>query len=338
MKKYHLCPAWNSILRGRRPFLSLEITKECPLRCPGCYAYEPNHLGNGVPLRQLADLRGQDLINGVLAIVRRLRPLHLSIVGGEPLVRYRELNTLLPQLDDMGIEVQLVTSAVRPIPADWRRLRNLHLLVSIDGLPPEHDRRRFPATYDRILKNIGGHQVIVHCTVTKQQLTRPNYLNEFSRFWSAREEVRKIWFSLFTPQQGEECPERLTSEDRADAVEKLRRLRVSFSKVYMSGPLLDGYLHPPTSPEQCIFAQTTTCLSSDLTTRITPCQFGGRPVCSECGCIASAGLAAIGNYKLAGLVRASDIFFWSQKLGEKFSRNDGSAKRLGSGEQRIACP
>src|SRR5215471_14859090 len=92
------------------------------------------------------------------------RPVHLSIVGGEPLVRHRELDILLPKLDAMGIEVQVVTSAVRPIPADWARLANLHLAVSIDGLPAEHDRRRSPATYDRILYHIAGHHVVVHCT------------------------------------------------------------------------------------------------------------------------------------------------------------------------------
>ena len=32
---------------GLPPFLSIEITKECPLKCPGCYAYEPGHLNDG---------------------------------------------------------------------------------------------------------------------------------------------------------------------------------------------------------------------------------------------------------------------------------------------------
>src|SRR5215510_14518303 len=103
MKTSAILPAWGRILRGRKPFLSIEITKECPLRCPGCYAYEPEHLGGGVTLRQLSDLDGQDLVDGVLSLIRRLRPLHLSIVGGEPLVRYRELDVLLPQISQTGI-------------------------------------------------------------------------------------------------------------------------------------------------------------------------------------------------------------------------------------------
>jgi organic radical activating enzyme len=320
MTKADILPAWGRVLRGYRPFLSIEITKECPLRCPGCYAYEPQHLGSSLPLRQLTDLRGQDLIEGLLAVTRRFRPLHLSIVGGEPLVRYRELDVVLPKLADMGVEVQIVTSAVRPIPKGWAALQNLHLAVSVDGLQPEHDRRRSPATYARILQHILGHQVIVHCTVTRQMLFRSGYLHDFAGFWSERSEVRKIWFSLFTPQDGQDSDERLTPQDRSAAVEELGRLRSSFSKVHLPEVVLDGYLHPPTSPRQCLFAQITTCISADLTTRITPCQFGGQPACTECGCMASAGLASIGKYKLAGLIPISNVVSLSKNLGQRLRR------------------
>ena len=51
MKLTDIGPAWGKILRGHKPLLSLEITRECPLRCPGCYAYEPGHLGPSDPLR-----------------------------------------------------------------------------------------------------------------------------------------------------------------------------------------------------------------------------------------------------------------------------------------------
>src|SRR5689334_23419505 len=102
--------AWGRILNGYTPVVSIEITRECPLRCPGCYAYGDDHLGGGVVLRQLADFKGQELIDGVLRIVDTYRPVHLSIVGGEPLVRFRELDTLLPTLTGMGVHTQVVTS------------------------------------------------------------------------------------------------------------------------------------------------------------------------------------------------------------------------------------
>src|SRR3954470_11896393 len=204
MRTSEILRAWRKILKGERPSLSIEITRECPLHCPGCYAYDDAHLGGGTTLRALRDRKGQELIDGVLELVDRMKPLHLSIVGGDPLVRYRELESLIPQLLDRGIHVQVVTSAFRPIPANWAGLRRLNVVVSIDGLQPEHDIRRTPATYERIIKNIAGHQITVHCTVTGQMVGRPGYFEEFLSFWSERPEVKQIWFSLFTPQVGAE--------------------------------------------------------------------------------------------------------------------------------------
>ena len=173
--------AWGRILAGYQPSLSIEITRECPLRCPGCYAYGDDHLGGDVTLRQVSDYKGQELIDRFFELIDEHKPLHVSIVGGEPLVRFRELNTILPRLAERGIYTQLVTSAVRPIPIEWAALRRLQIVVSIDGLQPEHDVRRKPATYDRILKHIAGHQITVHCTVTRQQVQRDGYLDEFMK-------------------------------------------------------------------------------------------------------------------------------------------------------------
>jgi len=195
--------AWGRILSGRKPNLSIEITRECPLRCPGCYAYGDDHLGGYVTLRGLADYKGDELVSRFMALVDRHKPLHVSIVGGEPLVRYRELGQILPQLAERDIHTQVVTSAVRPIPIEWATIPRLQIVTSIDGLQPEHDVRRTPATYDRILKHIEGQQITVHCTVTRQQAQRDGYLEEFLTFWDANPHTRLIWISLYTPQKGE---------------------------------------------------------------------------------------------------------------------------------------
>ena len=61
--------AWGRILTGYTPALSIEITRECPLRCPGCYAYGDDHLGGDLTLRQVRDFKGQALIDGVSRLV-----------------------------------------------------------------------------------------------------------------------------------------------------------------------------------------------------------------------------------------------------------------------------
>jgi MoaA/NifB/PqqE/SkfB family radical SAM enzyme len=315
MKTSEVIQAWKSVLSGRRPSLAIEITRECPLRCPGCYAYEEGHVG-GLNLRQLQDKRGDELIQGVLALVDEYRPLHLSIVGGDPLVRYREVTALLPQLRARGIYVQVVTSAFRQIPAEWAQMDRFNIVVSIDGLQPEHDQRRKPATYARVLESIRGHQVIVHCTITGQMMKSPGYLQQFVEFWSEKPEIKKIWMSMFTPQIGSNGPEILTQAERRRAADDLFQLRRLFPKLDMPEGLVQEFLHPPASPEVCIFAQTTHTISADLKSRITPCQFGGNPDCSQCGCIASMALAAVGNYKLALGVTAGDIYRASTSIGK----------------------
>ncbi len=316
LRKQDVVKAWGRILRGFPPSLSIEITRECPLRCPGCYAYEPEHLGEVGPLRSLADYKGETLVEGVLALVRRYRPLHLSIVGGDPLMRRKELDILLPKLSAMGVSVQVVTSAVIEIPAAWRDIEHLSLVVSIDGLRPEHDARRAPATYDRILKNIEGHSIIVHSTITGQTAGRPGYFREFLDFWSNRPEVRKIWYSLFTPQKGAEGEEILTPVVRGQVLDELSRLRKDFPKLELPDLMIRGFEKPPQSPADCIFARTTLNITADLKTRIAPCQFGGDPDCAQCGCVASAGLAGVGEYRLFGMMPLRSIFKLSNRVGD----------------------
>jgi MoaA/NifB/PqqE/SkfB family radical SAM enzyme len=324
MKTSEVIQAWMSILSGRRPSLAIEITRECPLRCPGCYAYEEGHVG-GIGLRQLHDKRGNELIEGVLALVDKYRPLHLSIVGGDPLVRHREISSLLPQLQARGIYVQVVTSAFRPIPEEWSQFERLNVVVSIDGLQPEHDARRKPATYARILENIRERRVVIHCTITGQIMKRPGYLEEFLGFWNARPEIKKIWMSMFTPQMGAKGPEILTREERVQAVEELKRLRTIYSRLDMPEGMLREFLQPPASPAECIFAQTTHTISADLKSKVTPCQFGGIPDCSQCGCVASMGLAAVGNYKLGLGITAGHVYRASTSLSKAAKRWDRAA-------------
>src|SRR5436190_21177689 len=101
--------AWGKILRGYRPSLSIEITRECPLRCPGCYAYGTDHLGGDINLRQVTDYKGQDLVDRVVALADAENPIHVSIIGGQPPVRYREPGELPPQPAETGRRTQGAT-------------------------------------------------------------------------------------------------------------------------------------------------------------------------------------------------------------------------------------
>jgi hypothetical protein len=243
---------------------------------------------------------------------------------------------LLPALEKRGITTQIVTSAVRPIPPEWRHIRNLNLSVSIDGLQPEHDERRKPATYDRILRHIEGHEVTVHCTITRQMTERPGYFREFLDFWSARPAVRRIWFSIFTPQKGETSREILPRDVRLRVLDELLHLRHDFPKLQLPKSVIEVFRRPPGAPQDCLFARTTKTVSADLKRVITPCQFGGTPDCSQCGCFASAGLGAVGRYRLPIGVRIFTIFEASNRIGQWVAaRRAARLARHGSAERDL---
>lgn len=320
MQTIDILKSWGKVLRGHTPMLSIEITRECPLRCPGCYAYGSDHLGGETTLRELSDFRGDDLVAGVLDLVRRHKPQHVTLVGGEPMLRHRELSRILPELAHQGIFSMVVTSGIVPIPLEWMQLRRFTAAVSIDGLAEDHDVRRHPATYERILHNISGRVVNVHWTITAQMLARPGYLEEYARFWNARPEVRHIWVSLYTPQQGEESAERLTPEQRERVARELPHLHKLFPKLLMSEDYAQALLHPPASPRQCTFSRLSKNYSADLRTRVEPCVFGGHPDCSQCGCSASTAAHWISQHRLVGRFTVRHLMQGSMAIGSALAR------------------
>ena len=164
-------------------------------------------------------------------------------------------------------------------------------------------------------------------------MKRLGYLKEFLEFWTPRPEVRRVWFSLFTPQIGHQYPEVLEPHERRGAIADISALRQTFSKLDMPAALVRQFAAPPGSPANCVFALTTETLSADLKTRITPCQFGGNPDCKQCGWVASMGLSAIAAHKFAGILSIGAIFKASINIGRW--ANWSAEKECSLGELRI---
>lgn len=310
-----LFTAWGRMLRGYSPLLSIEITRECPLHCPGCYAYEPMHLGGGITLRQVRDFHGDALVERVLDLVRAHRPVQVSFVGGEPLIRHRELSRILPMVSSLGTYSLVVTSGVIPFPREWNTIPRVRVAVSIDGLQPEHDARRTPATYTKILQNLEGREADVSFVVTNQMLARPGYIDEYLAFWTSRPEIGRIWLSLYTPQRGEISAERLTRESRRRLFEELPELKKKYPALILPHGAAEAFATPPASPRDCTFSRVSVNYSADLRTRIEPCFFGGDPDCSQCGCAVSAGLHWLRAQPVALGLRAHHLIDASLALG-----------------------
>ena len=315
MRPANFLTAWGKILRGRIPLLSIEITRECPLSCPGCYAYGDSHLADGAKLVDLTDSKGDELVANILRLVDQHQPIQVSLVGGEPMMRHRELARVLPILSQRGIYTMIVTSAVVPIPPAWTKLPFVTVAVSVDGLAKDHDIRRKPATYERILKNIADTKVNIHWTVVNQHMQEPGYLDEYLAFWNARPEVNKIWMSVYTPQRGEVSPEILPPASRVSLVDQIPALSRRYPQLLVPDGMAKAFLAPPASPSDCIFSRMSANYTADFKTMVEPCVFGGDPDCSQCGCSISAGLHWVGDIKALGPLRIKHLVRGSMAVG-----------------------
>jgi len=137
----------------------------------------------------------------------------------------------------------------------------------------------------------------------------------------------RLRFSIFTPQRGVTDREILTPAQRTAAITELRQLRPKHPKLDMSEAVIRELASPPRNPGECIFARTTGIISADLITTIAPCQFGGNPDCTQCGCIASMGLAAVGHHRVVGPLTAGHLFMASNRLGRIWRKLQRGASR-----------
>ncbi len=315
-----LLHSWGKLLRGKTPLLSIEVTRDCPLNCRGCYAYAADHVVGHTSLRAMRDYRDDELVERLLALVNRHDPLHVSFVGGEPLLRHRELSRVLPVVAARDIAALVVTSGVLPIPRAWMDLPRLIVAVSADGLPRDHDARRHPATCGRILRNIEGAHVYLHWTIVRVQAGQRGYLEEFLSFWSERPEVQRILVSLYTPQQGEQTAEMLSGQQRAAVARRLFDLSHRFPKLIAPKCQTDAFMSPPADPASCTFARISRNYAPDLETPVQPCILGGRPDCAQCGCAIGAVLHGINGLRLLGPLRVGHLIRGSTAAASVLTR------------------
>ncbi|HZS53469.1 MAG TPA: radical SAM protein [Bryobacteraceae bacterium] len=243
-------------------------------------------------------------------------------------MRHRELSRVLPELSDRGIYALIVTSGVIAIPEEWTKLPRITVAVSVDGNPEDHDVRRKPATYQRILKNIKGSKVNIHWTVVRKNIEEPGYMDRYLDFWNAQPEVYRIWVSVYTPQLDEISAERLTEVNRKALAAYFSSVAGRYAKLTMHRGLMDAFTTPPVSPSACLFSKLSVNYTADLHTRVEPCVFGGSPNCAECGCSMSMGMHWLGEYKLIGGLRARHLIEGSLAIGRTVNRACGSGSGL----------
>lgn len=133
-----------------------------------------------------------------------------------------------------------------PHPRAWTKPPFVTVAVSVDGLAKDHNLRRKPATYEKILKNITDTKVNIHWTVVNQRMQQPGYLDQCVSFWNARPEINKIWMSLYTPQRGEVSPEIFPPPAASAWPAKISALSRRYPKLLVPDGMAKAFLVPPT--------------------------------------------------------------------------------------------
>ena len=131
------------------PFLILSITKQCNLHCAGCYAAAAGTLSIKTEKQLNIDAwrkiikEGNDL--GVFCYV---------IAGGEPFM-FPNLLDLCSEFKDRGFLIFTNGTALKETDYEkLKKLKNVAIIVSIEGGKEETDSRRGAGVYEKVLKTI----------------------------------------------------------------------------------------------------------------------------------------------------------------------------------------
>ena len=141
-----------------------------------------------------------------------------------------------------------MTSAVIPFPKSWNAIPRVRVTVSIDGLQPEHDARRAPATYEKILKNLAGRKADVSWVITNQMMERAGYLEEYLAFWTSRSEIERIWLERLHAAARRAQRRAATPASRARLLAELPDLKRRYPALILPAGAEKAFAVPPRRP------------------------------------------------------------------------------------------
>lgn len=171
-------------------FGSIDVTKNCNLRCQHCYFFEQDEAYGG------DDASIEDWERKLAALKAEKRPwefpfLQCTWVGGEPLLRAR----LIERCRKYFRYNTVVTNGTIPLP-DWP---DVAWYISIDGDEETHERiRNKKGIYGKAMRNVAAHPqlnvTIAYC-ITKQNA---HCVEQAVVDW-AKAGARHVTFDFYTP-------------------------------------------------------------------------------------------------------------------------------------------
>ena len=217
------------------------------------------HLGPLITLRRLSDYRGVDLVAATLSARSAcITSAEVHVSRSLAASRWFAIANFLRGLAGARTKWEskcelggLRRSSATDSPGVEGLYPSLHLVVSIDGLAPEHDLRRTPSHLTIASSNTSPPTALpVHCTVTRPMLARPGYLGRFRRFWSDRPEAVQNLVQHLYATGGRSIAGTLAAGGPGETLFEELSTTTQFPKVHLPRMALDGFRNPLRSPAE----------------------------------------------------------------------------------------
>ncbi len=302
----------------RNAFGSIDVTKDCNLRCSHCYFFEGSE--GAAPAYeatpQLAVEAWIEKLEHLKATTSRVDfPFfQCTWVGGEPLMRRQ----LIEQGRRFFKYNTVVTNGTIPLP-DWP---DVSWYISIDGDQEIHEKiRRKSGIYAKAIKNVADHPglsvTIAYC------ITRANAhcLEQAVIDWAAAG-ARHMTFDFYTPI-GDMCDGDdslfLPLAERDVVLDRLLELKRIYGDFFVLPERAFRLMKSDISrqvTDNCLFSTKAFAFGPDGVQK-EKCMMGPKADCDRCGCVVP--------FYLASLTDRRRI---AQDLGQEFVR---AARRAANG-------
>jgi MoaA/NifB/PqqE/SkfB family radical SAM enzyme len=149
--------------------LIMTPTVACNLRCEHCYNLYEIH-------EKQKEQLSLEIMLRVVTEAKAMGAYRLTIIGGEPLLRWRDLASLAAAHPDALLTVFTNGLLLTPVMAEeLARLGNLELAFSIDGFEEEHDRWRGVGNWKKTLQAMSSYHQAGGMALASPTVTSENY-------------------------------------------------------------------------------------------------------------------------------------------------------------------
>ncbi|MDP3026310.1 MAG: radical SAM protein [Nanoarchaeota archaeon] len=278
--------------------LRIELTRKCNLECRDCYNLQFKNLGEEISIREITSLIREALPLGLQKV---------SFSGGEPLIEYDKLKTLIEFSNSLGLETGLLTNATL---ADDERVSELEKLglnwarLSLDGSNQQVNSLTRGNSFDSALQGIkafcrSGIYTVLRSTIHKQNAQDlDNIINLASQIGVSGLELQSyIILTKADINSKFDLPADL-QEQLATKILRIKRERTGKPEIHILSGWFE-FLSPEFKPEA--FSEDCYCLHPDFY-RIEALHVDSFGNLRTCGCNS----ISFGNIKTDSL---EEVFF-----------------------------